>query len=221
MPRSDSTTPRIHYKHYKYGIFRRFSDCVLESSREIIIYCTRLLRLLRSNGVEQELSSLGVLTPVGDDNTRSTNNLSGVTLSVELAQTSPLTELLGIGDLDKGDLLLGLVAESLDELEVRLVGDGVTEHTELGLSSRQSLGALSQTSDETVVDDGLLQDGLEGILKGESSGGGSGGNLDFSDNFRIRLGLVVDVVWACGGVDTHHFQMDFLTIGNCSVFEEY
>lgn len=144
--------------------------------------------LLRSNGVEEELSSLGVLTPVGDDDTRSTDDLSGVTLSVELAETSPLTELLGIGDLDKGDLLLGLVAKSLNELEVRLVGDRVTQDTELGLSSRKGLRALSQTSDETVVNDSLLQDGLEGILEGKSSGGSSGGNLNFSDNFRIRLG---------------------------------
>lgn len=45
---------------------------------------------------QKNVSFFRVSTPLGDDNTRGTDNLSGVTFSVDLAQTSPFTQLLGV-----------------------------------------------------------------------------------------------------------------------------
>ena len=66
--------------------------------------------------VEEDGTTLGVLTVVLDDDTRAADDLSGVTLTVDLGQTGPLTEGLGVGDLDEVDRVLG--TESLNELEV-------------------------------------------------------------------------------------------------------
>lgn len=66
--------------------------------------------------LKEDLESGRVLTVVGDDNARAANDLSGLTLTVDLGETGPLTKDLGVRDLDELDTVLS--AESLDELEV-------------------------------------------------------------------------------------------------------
>jgi len=41
--------------------------------------------------LEEEVKGLGLLTVVGDTDTRAGNDLAGVTLGIDLAETSPLT----------------------------------------------------------------------------------------------------------------------------------
>jgi hypothetical protein len=55
-----------------------------------------------------------------DDDARASNDLSRLALSVNLAQTSPGAQNLGVLNLDEVDLVLG--AKSLDELDVLLLG---------------------------------------------------------------------------------------------------
>jgi hypothetical protein len=72
------------------------------------------------------------------------------------------------------------------------LGDGLNEDTEVGLSLVEGLGGLSETSGKTVVDEGSLDDLLEGILDRHGSrlvgdigdldlgGGGVGSNVGSS-----------------------------------------
>jgi hypothetical protein len=131
-----------------------------------------------------------VLTPLGDDSDAAGDNLAGVTITVELGKTNPLTELLGVGDLDQGDLLLRLLAKSLNELDVRLLINGLRENAKESLSGRESLGSLTETTGKTVVDKSTLKSTLEGVLNGDFSGRGDFGDFDLLDNvdlFGIRL----------------------------------
>lgn len=66
--------------------------------------------------VQQDVQALRLLAVVLDDDTRASDDLSGVTLSVDLGQTGPGTQDLGVGDLDEVDVVLG--AKSLDQLDV-------------------------------------------------------------------------------------------------------
>lgn len=95
---------------------------------------------------------------------------------IELAETSPLSKELGVGDLDQVDLVpvpvrqllpfsnsaredvLG--AESLDELDVLGLSAGLVENAEVSLALVESLGALAESTRKTVVDEGLLEDVL-------------------------------------------------------------
>jgi len=81
-----------------------------------------------------------------------------------LAETSPLTEELGVGDLDQVDLVLG--AESLDELDVLALSAGLVENAEMSLALVEGLGSLAETAGKTVVDEGVLENVLESVLRG-------------------------------------------------------
>lgn len=91
-----------------------------------------------------------LLTVVLDDDARASDDLSWGAISVDLAETSPGAESLGVGHLDEVDLVL--VAESLDELDVLGLGAGLVQDAEMGLSPVEGLGALSEATSETVVD---------------------------------------------------------------------
>ena len=56
------------------------------------------------------------MSVVGDNDARASDDLSGLALSVNLGETGPLSEDLGVRDLDELDRVLG--AKSLDQLEV-------------------------------------------------------------------------------------------------------
>lgn len=66
--------------------------------------------------VEEDLETGGLLSVLLDDDARASDNLSGVSLSVDLGESGPGSENLGVGHLDEVDLVLG--AESLNELDV-------------------------------------------------------------------------------------------------------
>ena len=91
-----------------------------------------------------------LLSVVLDDDARASNDLSCGTVTVDLAETNPLSESFGVTDLDEVDLVLG--AESLDELGVLGLGACLVQDAEMGLSLVESLGALAESSSQSVVD---------------------------------------------------------------------
>lgn len=125
--------------------------------------CNKQLNLVAALEVVQEdVKTLRLNTKVADNDARGTDDLTCVTLSVDLAETSPGTQNLGVGDLDEVDLVL--CAESFDELNVLSLSAGFDEHTEVGSSTVESLSTLSQTTGETIVVEGVLENLLEGFL---------------------------------------------------------
>ena len=66
--------------------------------------------------LKEDLEGGRVGTVVGDDDTRAADDLAGLALTVNLGETGPLSEDLGVRHLDELDVVLG--AQSLDELEV-------------------------------------------------------------------------------------------------------
>lgn len=87
-----------------------------------------------------------------------------------LTKTGPLAQLLAVGDLDQGDLVL--VAQGDDELLVSLLLAGLVEDTHVCLATVEGLGGLTQTAGEAVVHEGELQDSLEGVQNGHLALGG-------------------------------------------------
>lgn len=106
-------------------------------------------------------------------------------------ETGPLAELLAIGDLDERDLVLG--AESDDELLVGLLLARLVQDTHVSLAAVKGLGGLAQTAGKAVVNQGQLQDTLEGVENRHLARGGIGRNLDLlllnggSGLFSVRL----------------------------------
>ena len=105
--------------------------------------------------VQENVQALTVSTVVLDDDTRAANDLAGVTLLVDLAETSPGTEDLGVTDLDEVNLVLS--TEGLDELDVLGLSAGLDEDAKVSLTLVESLGTLAETTSETVVNECVLQ----------------------------------------------------------------
>lgn len=91
-------------------------------------------------------------------------------------ETSPLAELLAIGDLDQGNVVL--VAESDNKLLVGLLLAVLVQDTHVSLSSVEGLGSLSEAAGETIVHESELQDTLESVKNGHLALGGIAGNLN-------------------------------------------
>ena len=106
--------------------------------------------------VKEDVQALRLDTVILDHDTRAADDLAGVALTVDLAETSPGTENLGVTNLNKIDLVLG--AEGLNELNVLGLSAGLDEDAKVGLALVEGLGALTQTTGKTVVDEGVLQD---------------------------------------------------------------
>lgn len=150
--------------------------------------------LLGLEVVEEDRALLRLLTPILDDNARAVDNLACVSLTVQhtynrseavhwssvegqLTQTSPLAQLLSVGDLDQGDLVLR--AERNHQLLVCLLLASLVQDAHVCLASVESLGRFAQTTGKTVVHERKLEDALEGIENGHLSLGCSiSGNLD-------------------------------------------
>ena len=105
--------------------------------------------------VKEDVETLRLDTIFLHNNAAASNNLSGVTLTIDLAETSPGTEDLGVSDLDKVDFVLS--AERLNELNILGLRAGLDENAQMGLALVQGLGALTETASETVMDEGVLQ----------------------------------------------------------------
>ena len=105
--------------------------------------------------VQENVQALAVSTVVLDDDARAANDLAGVTFLVDLAETSPGTEDLGVTDLDEVNLVLS--TEGLDELDVLGLSAGLDEDAKVSLTLVESLGTLAETTSETVVNECVLQ----------------------------------------------------------------
>jgi hypothetical protein len=76
--------------------------------------------------VHEDVEALRLDTVLLDDDAAAPNDLSGVALTVDLAETGPGAEDLGVSDLDEVDFVLS--AERLDEFDVLGFGAGLDEH---------------------------------------------------------------------------------------------
>ena len=92
--------------------------------------------------LQEDVHGLGLLTEILDDNARATDDLAGIAITVNLAQTSPLSELLGVRDLDEVDVVLG--AEGLDELDVLFLSAGLDEDGHVSLASNVILRLMRE-----------------------------------------------------------------------------
>ena len=149
--------------------------------------CSKCVGLtLRLEGLLQESEGSSVLiTKLGNNNGGCTDNLSWVSVLVDLAKTGPFTELLLVGNEDKWNTLL--LGESLDELLVCWLIAALGEEDHLTVSGLESLGDLMETSDEGSVSASALQHFLD-------RGGGSEffGSSDLSGHYLklAELGVI-------------------------------
>lgn len=112
---------------------------------------------------------------------------------MQRTETGPLAELLAIGNLDKGDLVLG--AQSNDELLVCLLLASLVENAHVRLTTVKGLGGLAQTTGKSVVDERELQDTLESLEDAHLAltAGSIGRDLDLGGRADLGLGIVFSV----------------------------
>jgi hypothetical protein len=87
--------------------------------------------------VQQNVHGFRFFSEVGDGDTRAANDLTGVTFTVNLAETGPFTELLGIRDLDQADVVFG--AQGFNQLDVFTFGAGFAKNSQVSLTSKDEL----------------------------------------------------------------------------------
>jgi hypothetical protein len=83
--------------------------------------------------IQEDVHGLRFFSEIGDSNARAANDLTGVTLAIDLAKTGPFTKLLGIRDLDQVDVVLG--TESFNKLDVFGLSARFTENGQVSLAS--------------------------------------------------------------------------------------
>ena len=101
------------------------------------------------------METLGLDAVVLNDDARAADDLAGVALTVDLAETGPGAKDLRVSDLDEVDLVLR--AEGLDELDVLGLSAGLDKDAKVSLTLVESLGTLAETTGETVVNECVLQ----------------------------------------------------------------
>ena len=109
---------------------------------------------------------------------------------VKLTETSPLAELLAVGDLDQRDLVLA--AESDDQLLVGLLLASLVEDAHVSLATVKGLGGLTETAGKTVVDEGDLEHALERVEDRHAAAGVVGRHLDLLGRHGLHDHLVLD-----------------------------
>ena len=125
----------------------------LSSNKEV---AEHYLTLTVFEVVDEDVETLALRTVVLDDDARAANDLTGVTLLVDLAKTSPLTENLRVADLDQVDLVFG--TEGLNQLDVFGLGTSLDEDTQVRLALIESLGGFAEATGKTVVKESSFQD---------------------------------------------------------------
>ena len=93
------------------------------------------------------------------DDTGAPHNLSRVAFAIDFTETGPSSQNLGVADFDQVNLVLG--TESLDELNVFGLCAGLDENTQVCLTLVKSLGAFTETTSETIMNECVLQNLLE------------------------------------------------------------
>ena len=109
--------------------------------------------------VQENVQALAVSTVVLDDDARAADDLARVAFTVDLAETSPRAEDLGVTNLDEVDLVFS--TEGLDELDVLGFRAGLNEDAQVRLAFVKRLRTLTKTTSETIMDEGVLQDLLQ------------------------------------------------------------
>jgi hypothetical protein len=121
----------------------------------------------------------------------------------QLTETGPLAELLAVGNLDERDPVLA--AQGDDQLLVGLLLARLIQDAHVGLAAVKGLGCLAETTGEAVVDEGDLEDTLQGVEDGHAAalaGRIVGGDLDLLGGrdlfgvgglFSVRLGGMLSV----------------------------
>lgn len=129
--------------------------------------------------LKHHTESRRILTKVGNGSARALHNLSGVTLSVDLAETAPLTEHLLLGDLDQRNLTLSAkslrrdtkrCATHLNETLVLSLIAILSKEANLGDIAVQGLDGQTETALESLVMKSVLQhfrDGGHGVHLGD------------------------------------------------------
>ena len=105
--------------------------------------------------VKEDMESLGVSTEILNDNTAAANDLAGVTLTIDFAETSPGTKNLGVSDLDQVGTMLR--AKGLNKLDVFSLSASLDQNTEVGFTLVEGLGTLTKTTSKTIMDKGIFQ----------------------------------------------------------------
>jgi hypothetical protein len=91
-----------------------------------------------------------------------------------------------------------LGAERNNELLVGLLLARLVEDAHVCLAAIQGLGGLAQTAGKSVVDQGELENALEGLEDRHLAlAGGIGANFDFDLTDLSDLGLFSVRLWAC------------------------
>ena len=105
--------------------------------------------------IKEDMESLGVSTEILNDNTAAANDLAGVTLTIDFAETSPGTKNFGISDLDQVGAMLR--AKGLNKLDVFSLSASLDQNTEVGFTLIEGLGALTKTTSKTIMDKSIFQ----------------------------------------------------------------
>ena len=105
------------------------------------------------------MKAFAVLTIIFDDDTGATHDLSRIALSVDLAQSRPSAQNLGVTDFDEVDLVLA--TKGRDQLDVLGLRACLHENAEMGLALVQRLGTFTETPSKTV----MAQRDLENLLR--------------------------------------------------------
>ena len=100
------------------------------------------------------MKTLALGTIVLDDDARAADDFTRVTLLVDLAKTSPLTENLRVTDLDQVDLVFG--TEGLNQLDVLGLAASLHKDAQVGLTLVESLSSFTETTGETVMNESSL-----------------------------------------------------------------
>lgn len=138
---------------------RWYTYCILSESNNLSL--ERLSELLQGSGRD---------TVVDNDGARSGDNLTRLTVLVDLAETAPLTEVLSLGDGDERDVLLS--AESSNDLLVSILiavigedGNTGTTGNDFSALSFVSLGNGSQGFVEAALDTTGLGGDAQNLLE--------------------------------------------------------
>jgi hypothetical protein len=99
--------------------------------------------------VQKNVQSLALNTVFFDHDATASHDLSRVTLTIDLAQTSPSAKDFGVTNFNEVDLVLS--TERLDEFDVLRLCAGLDKHAQMGLTFIKRLCALTETSSETVM----------------------------------------------------------------------
>jgi hypothetical protein len=105
------------------------------------------------------VETLAIGTIVLNDHARAADDFTRVTLLVDLAKTSPLTENLRVTDFDQVDLVFS--TEGLNQLDVLGLGTGLHKDTQVSLALIESLSGFAETTGQTIVNERSLQDLLQ------------------------------------------------------------